>query len=69
MSNGSVVHFELPADDVERARKFYSKTFGWNVMPMPEMEYTMVGTGPATAEGMPSEPGTSGAGSRSAATS
>lgn len=62
MSHGSVVHFEVPADNVERARKFYSKVFGWNVMPMPEMEYTMVGTGPATAEGMPSEPGYIGGG-------
>ena len=26
-----VVHFEIPADDVERARKFYSQTFGWEI--------------------------------------
>jgi predicted enzyme related to lactoylglutathione lyase len=24
-----VVHFEIPADDVDRARQFYSSLFGW----------------------------------------
>ena len=24
-----VVHFEIPADDVDRAREFYSSVFGW----------------------------------------
>ena len=24
-----IVHFEIPADDVERAMSFYKKTFGW----------------------------------------
>ena len=26
-----IVHFEIPADDVERARKFYSTLFGWKI--------------------------------------
>jgi uncharacterized protein len=26
---GSLVHFELPADDTERAREFYGELFGW----------------------------------------
>jgi hypothetical protein len=32
-----VVHFEIPADDVTRARAFYEKTFGWTIkqFPMP----------------------------------
>jgi predicted enzyme related to lactoylglutathione lyase len=55
--NGSVVHFEIPADNVERAQKFYSKVFGWNMMPMPEMHYTMVGTTASNEQGMPKEPG------------
>lgn len=25
----TIVHFEIPADDVERAKKFYSELFGW----------------------------------------
>ena len=26
--------FEIPADNVERARSFYSRLFGWNIKPM-----------------------------------
>ncbi len=33
-----LVHFELPADDLERAREFYSSIFGWDLQnwPMPD---------------------------------
>jgi predicted enzyme related to lactoylglutathione lyase len=62
MPHGSVVHFEVPADDVERARKFYKGTFGWKINPMPAMNYTIVGTGPAGKDGFPSEPGYVGGG-------
>ena len=36
----AVVHFEIPADDVARATKFYEKTFGWTIKayPMPPGE-------------------------------
>ena len=27
----TVEHFEIPADDVERAQKFYKDVFGWNM--------------------------------------
>ena len=41
-----VVHFEIPADDVERAKKFYGSSFGWELetMPMGDGEYTSVKT-------------------------
>jgi len=26
-----VVHFEIPADDIERAKLFYTKLFGWEI--------------------------------------
>jgi len=26
-----IVHFEIPADDVERAKKFYTEIFGWEI--------------------------------------
>lgn len=55
--NGQVVHFEIPADDVERAQAFYRDAFGWQINPMPEMQYTMVNTTPSGKNGMPSEPG------------
>ena len=59
--SGRVVHFEIPFDDGDRARGFYKELFGWQVMEMPEMGYTIVGTGPGTDEG-PSEPGYIGGG-------
>ena len=33
----TILHFEIPADDVTRARTFYEKTFGWTIkaFPMP----------------------------------
>jgi len=27
-----VVNFELPAGDMKRAKKFYEKVFGWNMI-------------------------------------
>ncbi len=55
---GKVVHFEIPADDTKRAGNFYQKAFGWQITPMPEMEYTMVATTPSDEQtGMPKEPG------------
>ncbi|NIH80451.1 VOC family protein [Amycolatopsis viridis] len=55
--SGKIVHFEIPFDDGERARGFYREAFGWNVMVMPEMDYTIVTTGPTSEQGMPAEPG------------
>jgi uncharacterized protein len=42
-----VIHFEIPADDIERAQKFYRELFGWKIEqftgPTP-MEYWSVMT-------------------------
>jgi len=54
---GKVVHFEIPADDVARAQKFYSTVFGWKMNSMPEMQYTLVGTVATDEKGMPKEAG------------
>ena len=59
---GQVVHFEVPYDDVDRARAFYSDVFGWNIMSMPESDYQFVSTGPTEDGGMPTEPGYIGGG-------
>ena len=32
----TIVHFEIPADDVERAKAFYGGLFGWEFSTMPE---------------------------------
>lgn len=55
----SVVHFEIPADDVERAKSFYGSVFGWDLQTMPvgEGEYTTVTTTPIDDTMRPTEPG------------
>jgi predicted enzyme related to lactoylglutathione lyase len=54
--NGQVVHFELPADDRDRAKTFYAAAFGWDLVDVPTMSYTMVTTTPTGDRG-PIEPG------------
>jgi predicted enzyme related to lactoylglutathione lyase len=55
-----VVHFEIPADDVERAKDFYGSIFGWELqtMQMGQGEYTTVKTTAVDEQTqMPTEPG------------
>jgi predicted enzyme related to lactoylglutathione lyase len=54
-----VVHFEIPADDVERAKNFYGSIFGWDLqtMQMGDGEYTTVKTTDVDQSQMPTEPG------------
>jgi len=33
----SIVWFEIPADNLGRAKKFYSSLFGWKISPIPGM--------------------------------
>jgi predicted enzyme related to lactoylglutathione lyase len=39
-----VVHFEIPADNMARAKKFYASVFGWKLEDVPGMNYTMART-------------------------
>lgn len=52
-----VSHFEIPAKNVDRASKFYSETFDWAVIPVPEMDYSMVHTAHTDEKGMLKERG------------
>lgn len=56
-----IVHFEIPADDLDRAKSFYGSVFGWDLSttPMPGGgEYTSVVTTPVDEQTMtPTEPG------------
>jgi hypothetical protein len=48
----SIVWFEIPADNVERARKFYGALFGWKITKFPgpmEKPYWHIDTGGADA--------------------
>src|ERR1039458_5625382 len=53
----SVVHFEIPADDVKRASAFYKKAFGWDIQQMGDMEYWGLTTTEVDAERIPKNPG------------
>jgi predicted enzyme related to lactoylglutathione lyase/effector-binding domain-containing protein len=52
-----VVHFEIPADNEDRARKFYESVFGWTFQVLPEMEYSLAMTTPVNHRGMPTGSG------------
>jgi len=55
-----VVHFEIPADDLDRAKGFYGSVFGWELqtVPMNEGEYTSVITTDVDEQTQqPTEPG------------
>ncbi|KQY62600.1 MULTISPECIES: VOC family protein [unclassified Nocardioides] len=54
--SGRVVHFEIPYGEGDRARAFYAEAFGWELLDIPEMSYTMATTGPSGETG-PTEPG------------
>jgi len=42
----AIVHIEIPATDLKKAKEFYSKVFGWKVDVMPpEMGYALFETG------------------------
>jgi uncharacterized protein len=51
----SIIWFEIPADDLDRARTFYNKLFGWKIAPFPGMSaseahnYLHIDTGGADA--------------------
>jgi hypothetical protein len=47
----AIVHFDVPADNVERAKKFYSVLFGWKFESFPEMQYNLITT--ANLDGTP----------------
>lgn len=51
-----VVHFEIPFDNLDRAKKFY-KIFGWQLEDFPGMDYTGVRTVDVDQNQMPKEPG------------
>ncbi|MBN2477210.1 MAG: VOC family protein [Pirellulales bacterium] len=47
----TIVHFEIPADDVERAKEFYGSLFGWKIEKTPgPMDYWMISTTNAEGE-------------------
>jgi uncharacterized protein len=48
----SIVHFEIPADDIQRAKAFYSNLFGWKIEGIQGMDYMMIDVFGAPGGGM-----------------
>jgi len=43
----TIIHFEIPADDVEKLKKFYTKLFGWKIEKSPgPIDYWLIETVP-----------------------
>jgi uncharacterized protein len=40
----AIVHFDVPAEDIERAKKFYAKLLGWKFESWPGMEFNLITT-------------------------
>ncbi|MCB1109768.1 MAG: VOC family protein [Chlamydiia bacterium] len=51
-----VCHFEIPIDDVEKAKDFYS-IFNWEINDIPGMDYISIQTTPVDENKMPTQPG------------
>lgn len=57
----TVIHFEIPANNVEKLRKFYAGLFGWKIEKMPgPIEYWTIGTVPVDEKMTPLRPGVNG---------
>jgi len=50
--------FNLPVDNIARAKEFFSKTFGWEFMPTgTDGDHHFATTVPTDENGLPTEPG------------
>ena len=58
----TIVHFEIPANDIEKLKKFYMDLFGWSMNRYPgPATYYMIGTVPVDEKTMmPLRPGVNG---------
>ena len=56
----TIIHFEIPANDVEKIKQFYTQLFGWKIEKDSNMEYYSVMTVPFDEKGNPIRPGVNG---------
>ncbi len=62
MVDHTIVHFEIPAKNLEKLKSFYSELFGWRIYrDAGPVEYWMIETVPVDEKGMPARPGVNGA--------
>ena len=60
--DNTIVHFEIPADNIEELSTFYSSLFNWKIIhtPVEGMDYWIIHTVPTDEKGMPQRPGVNG---------
>ncbi len=60
--DNTIVHFEIPANNVKELSKFYSTLFNWKIIHSPagEMDYWIIQTVPTDDKGMIKRPGVNG---------
>lgn len=56
----TIVHFEIPAEDLEKLKKFYSQLFGWKIEKAGPMDYWLIQTVPIDEQGRPQRQGVNG---------
>ncbi len=57
MKKNPIVHFEIYAVDPDKLGKFYANLFDWTLVPVPEIDYTVVRTVETDDKGMPLQMG------------
>jgi predicted enzyme related to lactoylglutathione lyase len=60
MVDHTVIHFEIPANDVVKLKQFYSELFGWKIEKLGNMEYYSITTVPMDEKGNLLRPGVNG---------
>ncbi len=58
----TIVHFEIPANNIEVLKAFYEKLFDWKIIhsPVEGMDYWIIQTVPTDEKGMLQKPGVNG---------
>lgn len=59
--DNTIVHFEIPANDIEKLKEFYSNLFKWKIEKSPgPIEYWLIETVPVDENMQPLRPGVNG---------
>ena len=57
----TLMHFEIPANDIEKLKRFYEEVFGWKITQSPgPLEYWLIQTVPVDPDGKLKRPGVNG---------
>ena len=56
----TIIHFEIPANDVDKLCSFYTDLFGWKITKLGDMEYYSIETVPMDEKGNLKGPGVNG---------